>query len=339
MQRSSPNRYLYSKLAYSFLTLSPFHTALTLFLAVLSVVGYLDKASICIKADFRMIAFWCALAIVPPLTWGYYAVRRWIPSRVSIPKTAKRNIPEHLDGCVELIADSLMNASGCPVLSYNTNNYIGGRRLGTQHEPNLMAQWLNYRFSGTAHDPLSFDFDLFLSRYNDSRTLLISPEGKELNKADFVTPRRYTPGMAAAAGDKPDLPKGAVIALHLPQQAETTNAAKYAFLLCNTWVKVGDIRPESDIGTLETCLRTLWPVTDRVLANMSCAVCFPTLGCGYAGMAGGTFSSIWALVVTYRIAYQYNKPDHELHLYIPPQEIREFDLREILKLMTYALCA
>lgn len=342
MAVSAPNRYLRSRLAYSFLTLSPWHAALTLFLAVLTICSFWDKIHTIPQEDLITILI-IDICTAPAIVWCICAWKRWIPRNVIIPKQAHTGVPEHLGQCVMLKADSILNAEGCPALAYNANNYVGGRSEGKGLGPNLMAQAMAAYFNGVAED-YTYDFDQFMECYRDEKTILFSPDGQPLNKDDFDSPRPYDGSSVAQVGDKGKLlPIGSVLALHCIHAADDTEGRipPYIFLLVSTEVEPGTAQVQSDITTLFSSLGCLWSIVDQVLGHKSCDICLPHLGKGTSALKDSGYSSLWAIVASYRAAYQnqITPPLHGLTLCIPPQHIRHLNLREILKIMTLALCS
>lgn len=335
MHLSSPDKYLRSRLAYSFLTLSPWHTALTVFLAVLSICTFLSKF-LKIEDDHYLVVFIVDLFVAPVIVWCVYAWIRWIPRHVVIPKRAHAGVPEHLGGRVMLMSESVLDVEGCPVLAYNTNHYVGGQAGPGGQGPNLMAQFMAKYFNGDA-EHYTYDFNLFLECYRDSKTRLFATDGTMLDKVDYVEPREFHPGIVAEKGEKPDLPRGAVLALYLKQSEGKPGLPPYAFFLATTWVEIGRRIPHSDLMTLFSALKTLWISADIVLDSPT-SLCLPCLGSGGGHLKDGVYSSLWAIVASYRSAYQAEAPDHSLRLCMLPRQLRRYDLREVLKLMTYALC-
>lgn len=346
---SPKNQYLRSKLAYSFLTVSPLSwviSVVSLYFTVASVLLHLSEGWDIWKdwEDWEVLTLFygCIPCGIAALMWIGSAIIRWIPNCVSIPKSSKYAIAPHLGGCVYLEADSLFNVPGCPVVAYNVNNYVGGSMLALngKHVPNMMAQFMNRYFNGTKDDPLSYDADLFMQCYQDERTFIFQSADaqfssiRKLDKTLYAEPVIFSELSGPYSHSKPLLPVGSVIALHLPEGS----SVPYAFFLCSTSYREGTVHPSSNLCMLELALRTMWRATDEVMMGKSLRLCLPLLGSGNSNMKEGKYSSIWTIVSTYRMAHLDCVPMSTMHLCIPPNMIRELDLREILKMMTYALC-
>lgn len=336
MASSSPNRYLRSRLAYSFLTLSPWHTALTVFLAVLSVSSFLYVATLMPK-KWLIIIFAIDVIAAPLMVWCVYAWLRWIPRRVVIPKKADDVVPSHLGGCVSLVTESVLTENGCPVFAYNANNYVGGQSEGRGRGPNLMAKAMAAYFGGEA-EKYTYDFKLFCDCYHDEETRLFGPDGKELLKGDYDSPRPYHDGVFATPGDKKKmLPLGGVLAIRM-KKAGAENPP-YIFFLISTYVPMDTDKPQSDMVTLFNSLTCLWGFASRVLGNQDRDLCVPHLGKGRSHLRESGYSSLWAIVASYRAVFLHEEPRYGLRVCLPPEHIRRYDLREILKIMTLALCS
>lgn len=343
-------RDLSSKISYSFFTVSPLNalgTILGLYFTIISLSG--DMVSL-----QRLCRTWALrdvmLVIVIPLViaavvWLAFAWSRWIPTRVTIPKSAKINIDPQLSGCVQLCSDSIFNVKGCPVLAYNTNNLSGGCMLSIKGRdvPNLMAQFMHKVFNNGDPSPISFDQELFLKCYYDNRSLLYAPiaysamQTTKLDKSKYRAPHPFSQANTIPAEElaKEQLPTGSVLALRLPDSAQN----EYAFFLCSSYLEEGSIHPKSNLLFLEQSLNTLWKAADEILkSNVSHRLCLPLLGTGNSNMREGKYSSIWTIVSTYRTAHTEYIPMCTLSLCIPPSVLSELDLREVLKMMTYALC-
>lgn len=339
-----------SKIAYSIFTVSPLNAlgaVLGLYFTIISLSGdMVSLQRLCETCALRDVMF----VIVIPLVlvcviWLAFAWERWIPARVSIPKSAKINIDPRLSGCVQLCSDSIFKEEGCPVLAYNTNNFSGGCMLSINGcaVPNLMAQFMHKVFNNGDASPISFDQELFLKCYYDYRTHLYAPieynakHTTKLDKSKYRAPHPFSQANAISAEEqaKENLPLGAVLALHLPDSAQT----EYAFFLCSTYLEDGSIHPKSNLLILEQSLNTLWKAADEVLnSSISHRLCLPLLGTGNSNMREGKYSAIWTIVSTYRTAHIEYTPMCTMSLCIPPSVLSELDLREVLKMMTYALC-
>lgn len=339
-----------SKIAYSFFTTSPLNalgSILGLYFTIISLSGdMVSLKRLCETWALRDVMF----VIVVPLVlvgvvWLAFAWKRWIPARVTIPKSAKINIDPRLSGCVQLSSDSIFNVEGCPVLAYNTNNLSGGCILSINgcNVPNLMAQFMHKVFNNGDSSPISFDMELFLKCYYDNRTHLYAPiehnakHTTELDKSKYRAPHTFSQANAIPSEDqgKAKLPLGAVLALHLPASAQN----EYAFFLCSTYLEEGSVHPKSNLLILEQSLNTLWKAADEVLkSGISHRLCLPLLGTGNSNMREGKYSSIWTIVSTYRTAHMEYTPMCTMSLCIPPSVLADLDLREVLKMMTYALC-
>lgn len=340
----------FSKIAYSFFTVSPLNalgTILGLYFAIISLSGdMVSLQRLCNTWATRDVILVIVLPIaITAVVWMIFAWKRWIPARVTIPKSKKINIDARLNGCVQLCSDSIFNVEGCPVLAYNTNNFTGGCMISENGYsiPNLMAQFMHKAFNSGDSSPLSFEQDLFLKCYYDKHTHLFAPtmQGtkhiEELDKSKYRAPHSFSQSdtIPAEDGAKEKLPLGAVLALRLPDSAQSD----YAFFLCSTYLEEGSVHPKSNLHILEKSLNTLWKAADEVLkGDVSHHLSLPLLGSGNSNMKEGKYSSIWTIVSTYRMAHLEYTPICTMSLCIPPSVISELDLREVLKMMTYALC-
>lgn len=298
--------------------------------------------------------------IIPLMVWLGTGIRRWIPNCVVIPKKRENeHFPAHLEGRVKFRAGNMLAEKGCPVLAYNCNNYAGGMK------GNLMSQFMAKYFPDTDKQGVegAYDFEAFCKCYEHPKTQLfilekkkktkdadksdeqdeMAPLGIELSVLDkevYVAPRAFrdVPGAVAEAGDREPIPHGAVLALYLEQSETDSSIPPYAFFLATTWVKIGSRTPHSDTETLIASLKTLWRVAERLLGGTDTQLCLPCLCGGSGHLNDGTYSVIWAIVSTYRMAYLQPNSAPGMQLCIPPDILRHYNVRDVLKLMNYALC-
>lgn len=330
------DEYTLSKLAYCLRTVSP-----------VGIVG----GSIGVCATLISALHWelnlCNLVLgtagLSVLLWFAGALLHWFSDRVTIPQRpffGKKGKANKFSDCVHLHTRSLLHFSGIPVLSYNTNHYIGGQADGQDGRPNVMAQFLHRYFDDQSGDAYSFNESLFEKCYLHPETVIYDAGGEELKgpKPPFT---RYTKGCKAKAGSFATLPKGGLMLLHLPTAEEggtVSSGASMAVFLFNTWVGDNEKAPCTDTETMLLCLRNLWKVAQ---AHPECKreMYLPLLGTGSPQWKEGKYAAVWSIVSSYRQAYQGStyRPGTSLHVCITPTEVRRLDVSIILNLMTYAL--
>lgn len=330
------DEYTLSKLAYCLRTVSP-----------VSLVGYsIGVCTALISALHWELNLWNLVLGTAGLTlllWLAGALLHWFSDWVTIPQRpffGKKSEENHFTDCVHLHTRSLLHFSGIPVLSYNTNHYIGGQEEGPGGKPNMMAQFLHRYFDDQSGDAYSFNERLFEQCYLHPETVIYDAEGKELQgpKPPFT---RYIKDCQPKDGSSATLPKGGLMLLHLPTAEEggtVSGGASMAVFLFNTWVEDKKRVPCTDTETMQLCLRNLWKVAQ---AHPACygEMYLPLLGTGSTHWKDGKYAAVWSIVSSYRRAYQDStyRPGTSLHVCITPTEVRRLDVSIVLHLMTYAL--